>query len=52
MTASGYIAAKRESGNFVICFTIAGQKYYAFCDLNDAREVITGRKAYCSIRRS
>ena len=46
---AGYLAANRTSGRVVICVNISGQKLYFEVSLDDALEVLTGRRAWAHV---
>ncbi|MDI6905254.1 MAG: hypothetical protein QMD13_07195 [Candidatus Bathyarchaeia archaeon] len=48
----GYLAAKREKGIVVVCVSWPESpvKRYLIADLNDALEVLTGRKAFTRLK--
>ena len=46
---AGYLAANRTSGRVIICVNISGQKLYFEAPLDDALEVLTGRRAWTHI---
>lgn len=48
----GYIAVNREKGKFVVMIEYGFTKLYASCELNDALDVVNGKKPSVSIRRS
>ena len=49
--STGYIAANRGSGKFVVMIAVGYQKIYASCDLVEAVEVISGRRSFSVLRR-
>jgi len=48
----GYLAAKREKGIVVVCVSWPESpvKRYLIADLNEALEVLTGRKAFTKLK--
>lgn len=46
----GYLSASKDSGRVTVMLSDGEVKHYCHCDLADALEVLTGRRAFVPLR--
>lgn len=46
----GYLSANKDKKYVMVCVFGNGEKKYMFCDLNDALDVVTGKRSYVNLR--